>query len=308
MKVFLAGASGVIGQRLVPQLLEGGHEVVGMTRSEDSAARLRAAGVEPVVCDAYDREAVVAAVVAARPEGVIHQLTSLPARIDPRKTDFGPNNRIRTEGTANLVAAAQASGARRFVAQGIAFMYRPGSGPATEEDPVTDDSGPYEETAKANTELERRSTTAVGLSGAALRFGYFYGPGTAFGEGGSQFTDVGRRRFPVGGDGGGVWSFVHVDDAAAATVAALESTVTGVFNIVDDEPAPVREWLPEYAKSIGAKPPRHVPVWLLRLVGGPRAVATLVHQRGASNAKAKSELGWEPRWPSWRQGFSEAPR
>lgn len=308
MKVFLAGASGVIGRRLVPQLLDAGHEVTGMTRSDASAERLREAGVEPVVCDAFDPAALEAAVAAARPEAVIHQLTALPDRIDPRRTDFGPNNRIRTEGTDNLVAASRAAGARRFVAQSIAFMYEPAPGLAGEDAPLVGPDGAFAGTTRANEELERRVTSADDLEGVVLRFGYFYGTGSAFGEGGSQVEDVGRRRFPVIGDGGGVFSFVHVDDAATATVAALEGTATGVFNIVDDEPSPVGEWLPVFAESIGAKPPRHVPEWLGRLVGGPRAIATTVHQRGASNATAKRELGWAPRWPSWRQGFLEAPR
>ncbi len=308
MRVFLAGASGVIGRRLVPQLLAAGHEVTGMTRSEESGERLRAQGAEPVVCDVFDADGLKAAVVAAEPDGVIHQLTALPARINPKTTDFGPNNRIRTEGTANLIAAAQAAGAERFVAQSISFVFRPGSGPAAEDDPKLDLPGEAGETTRSTLDLERQVTEAEGLDGVALRFGYFYGPGSSYGEGGPMDADVSARKFPIVGSGAGVFSFIHVDDAAAATVTALEGSATGVFNIVDDEPAPVREWLPVYAAAIGAKAPRRVPAWLARFVAGKQGVAFMTLQRGASNAKAKSELGWAPRWASWRRGFTEAPR
>lgn len=307
MRVFLAGASGVIGRRLVPQLLEAGHEVAGMTRSEASAEKLRASGVEAVVCDVYDRPGLETAVSRVKPEAVVHQLTALPRRIDPRKTDFGPNNRIRTEGTANLIRAARAAGTRRFIAQSIAFMYEPAPGAATEDEALIGD-GAFAETTKSTADLERQTTSTDGIDGVALRFGYFYGPGTAYGTGGSQHEDVTRRRFPVIGAGTGVFSYIHVDDAGRATIAAIEGNAKGVFNAVDDEPAPVRDWLPAYAKAIDAKPPRRVPAWVGRLVGGPRAVAVMIDQRGASNAKAKAQLGWEPQWPSWRQGFAEAPR
>lgn len=308
MRVFLAGASGVIGQRLVPLLLEAGHEVTGMTRSEASAADLRARGVEPVVCDVFDCPGLESAVAAASPEVLVHQLTSLPRRIDPKKTDFGPNNRIRREGTANLVAAAMAAGTRRFVAQSIAFIYEPASGPASEEDPVIETPGNAGEGPRAALDLERQVTTTDGIEGVALRFGYLYGPGTAYGEGGSQFEDVSRRRMPIVGGGTAVLSFIHIDDAAAATKVALEGTATGVFNIVDDDPAPLSESLPAYARAIGAKPPRRAPVWLARLLAGPQGVAFMTTQRGASNAKAKAELDWHPQWPTWRQGFSAAPQ
>lgn len=308
MRVFLAGASGVIGQRLVPLLLDAGHEVTGMTRSEASADGLRERGVEPALCDVFDPAGLERAVAAARPEAVIHQLTSLPKRINPRKTDFGPNNRIRREGTANLVAAARAAGARRFVAQSIAFIYVPAPGAASEDAPVVDVPGPGGEGPRAAVDLERQVTTTDGIDGVALRFGYFYGPGTSYGEGGSLFEDVERRRFPVVGAGTGVFSFIHVDDAAAATLAALEGTATGVLNVVDDDPAPLAEWLPVYAQAIGAKAPRRVPVWLAKLIAGPQGIAVTMTQRGASNAAAKSALGWKPKWPSWRAGFGEAPR
>jgi nucleoside-diphosphate-sugar epimerase len=308
MRIFLAGASGVIGRRLVPLLLAAGHEVAGMTRSAESGERLRELGVEPVVCDVFDRESLERAVIGARPEVVVHQLTSLPKRINPRTTDFGPNNRIRREGTANLMASARAAGARRVVAQSIAFIYVPAAGAADEDDPVTDFEGPAGETVRPVRDLERQVTTTEGIAGVALRFGYFYGPGTAYGTAGSLFEDVERRRFPVAGSGTGVFSFVHVDDAAAATLVAIEGSATGIFNVVDDEPAPVSEWLPAYASAIGAKRPRRVPSWLVRVVGGPGAVAIMLSQRGASNARAKRDLGWNPEWPSWRQGFTQAPR
>lgn len=303
MRVFLAGASGVIGRRLVPQLLEAGHEVTGMTRSEEAGSKLRAAGVEPVVCDVYDAEGLTAAVVAAKPDAVVHQLTSLPQRINPRTTDFGPNNRIRREGTANLMAAAKAAGAGRFVAQSIAFIFEPAPGLADEGDPKTEG-----EITESPLDLERQVTTAEGIDGVALRYGYFYGPGTSYGNGGSFHEDVKRRRMPIVGDGAGVFSFIHIDDAAGATMKTLEGPATGVFNVVDDEPAAVREWLPAFADSIGAKSPRRVPQFVARLVAGKQGVAVMTTQRGASNAKAKRELGWEPRWASWREGFSGAPR
>ena len=310
MRVFLAGASGAIGRPLLRRLLAAGHEVTGMTRSRESADRIRATGGAAVVCDVFDREALAAAVSAAEPAVVVHQLTSLPSRYDPRSPVSGETNRIRTEGTRNLVEAAQAAGAGRLVAQSIALMYAPGGGPVKDEDaPLMEPRGASPADAvQAVIGHEARVLDADGVEGVVLRYGWFYGPGTWFGAGGSVESDVRRRRWPLIGDGsGGVFSFIHVDDAADVAVAAVERG-KGVFNAADDEPAESRDWLPVYAKSIGARPPRRVPVWIARLIAGKDTVALAQGLRGASNEKAKRELGWQPRWPSWRQGFFEAPR
>jgi 2-alkyl-3-oxoalkanoate reductase len=308
MRVFVAGATGAIGRRLVPRLVAAGHEVTGSTRSTERAGQVRAAGAEAAVCDAFDAPAVAAAVADARAEVVVHQLTDLPERLDFRRPEYGQTHRLRTEGTANLIAAAQAAGARRFVAQSIAFMYAPAGDRVKDEEGalLTDVAGPFGEGVAAMQAAERQVLEAGGLEGLVLRYGFFYGPGTYYAADGTQAADVRRRRVPLVGDGGGVTSFIHVDDAAAATVAACERGAPGVYNVVDDEPAPFRDWLPFYAEAIGAKPPRRVPAWLARLVAGRFAVGMATAARGASNAKAKRELGWEPRFPSWRQGFREA--
>ena len=307
MRVFLAGATGVIGRRLLPLLVAGGHEVTAMTRSEERAAGLRDAGATPVVCDVYDAEGLRAAMEAAGPEVVLHELTDLPPALDPRKMEeqAAGNDRIRTEGTRNLVAAAIAAGARRMVAQSISFAYAPaGAALKTEKDPLWDDAPwPWLRSIQALHELEDTVTQTEGLEGIALRYGFFYGPGSAYADDGHFAREVRRRRLPVVGRGSGVFSFIHVDDAAAATVAAMERGRPGIYNVVDDDPAPLRDWVPAYAEAIGAKPPRRVPVWLARLLGGRYAVALATQGRGASNEKAKAELGWEPRYPSWREGF-----
>jgi 2-alkyl-3-oxoalkanoate reductase len=311
MRVFLAGGSGVVGARLVPALLAAGHEVTALTRSPDKTEALRAAGAEPAVADALDRDAIVAAVGAARPEAVIHQLTAIPQRINPRRMarDFELTNRLRSDGTDNLVAAAREAGARRFLAQSFAgWPYAREGGPVKDEDDRLDpdppgDLGPL---LAAIRHLEEAVTGAEGLEGVVLRYGPFYGPGTAVAPGGSIVEDVRRRRFPVVGDGGGVWSFVHIDDVAGATVAALERGAPGIYNVVDDEPATVAEWLPALAEAIGAPPPRHVPALAARLAAGVHGVAMMTEIRGASNAKARRELGWQPRHPSWREGFRTA--
>jgi nucleoside-diphosphate-sugar epimerase len=308
MRVFVAGASGAIGRPLVRQLLAAGHEVTGMTRREERAAEIRRAGAAAVVCDAFDAEALTEAVAAARPEGVVHALTALPARINPRSDYLAATNRLRLEATRNLVAAAGAAGARRLVAESISFLYRPeGSWVKDEEAPVEEDApGNFGPAYRAALDLERQVIGADGIEGLALRCGFFYGPGTWYGADGSQAEETRKRRAPVVGAGTGTFSFIHVEDAAAAFAAALERGTPGVYNVVDDEPAPMREWLPAYAEALGAKPPRRVPVWLARLVAGPAAVAGALHMRGAANAKAKRELGWEPAHPSWRQGFRDA--
>jgi len=308
MRIFLAGASGVIGRRLVPMLVQSGHEVVGTTRSPEKADGLRAAGAEPAVVDALDADALGAAVRDARPEVVINQLTDLPPRFDPRKPDYGKTPQLRREGTATLAAAGAEAGARRLISQSIAFMYATTGGPVKDEDaPLGDVSGtPFEDAFDATIELERITLETPAVEGIVLRYGLFYGPGTYYAADGSTAADVGKRRFPIVGDGGGVFSYIHVDDAASATVAALDHGSPSIYNIVDDEPATVREWLPVYAEALGAKRPRRVPAWLARLIAGKLAVEQATGMRGASNEKAKRELGWAPRNPSWRQGFAES--
>lgn len=311
MRVFLAGASGVIGRQLVPVLLAAGHEVTGTSRSERRVQELRALGAEGVVCDALDRDAVREAVAAAAPEAVIHQLTALPARIDPRTIarDFELNDRLRTEGTRILVDAAQAAGAKRILAQSIAFSYRAGP-PGTlhgEEDPLiaaAEADSSYSRSAGALCALEE---TVLAANGIVLRYGYFYGPGAAIASDGSMADALRSRQFPIVGGGTGVWSFVQVHDAAEATLAALERGTPGTaYNVVDDEPARVSEWLPALAAAVGAKPPRRVPAWLARPLAGSYGVQVMTRAQGASNARAKQELGWAPACPSWREGFRTA--
>jgi nucleoside-diphosphate-sugar epimerase len=310
MKVFVAGASGAIGRPLVRQLLAAGHEVTGMTRREARAGEIRAAGAEAVVCDVFDAEALRGVVAAAAPEAIVHALTALPDRYDPKSDYLVPTNRIRTEGTRNLIAAAEAAGVRRLVAESIAFAYRPeGSWVKDEEEPLfTDVPGRFGTAFGAIAELERRVLDAAGIEGVVLRYGWFYGPGTYYDRGGQQAEEVAKRRLPIVGKGTGTFSFVQVEDAASATVAALERGAGGIYNVVDDEPAPLHEWVPVYAKVLGAKAPRKVPVWLARLVAGKDVAASALGMREASNAKARRELGWEPAYPSWRQGFQSSLR
>ena len=308
MKVFLAGASGAIGRPLVPRLLAAGHEVTGMTRSEESADLIRAAGARAAVVDVFDREALRAAVSESGAEVVIHQLTALPERMNFRdKQLYEGTNRVRSEGTRNLMEAARAAGARRFISQSIAFLYEPTGGWVKSEEDATikEAPAPFGEGLRILMQMERTVTTAEDLEGLVLRYGFFYGPGTHYGEDGAFASDVRRRRLPVVGAGTGVSSFIHVDDAADATVAAVSRGASGIYNITDDEPAPMREWVPVYAAAAGAKPPRRVPVWLARLVAGRPVAAFALELRGASNEKAKRELGWEPAHPSWRTGFAE---
>ncbi|HYP55015.1 MAG TPA: NAD(P)-dependent oxidoreductase [Solirubrobacterales bacterium] len=308
MRVFVAGASGALGRPLIPRLVAAGHEVTGMTRRHERAEEIRAAGASPAVCDVFDGEALRAAVAAARPEVVVHALTALPAKMDWKKDPIGPTNRVRTEGTRNLIAAARAAGARRIVAESVAFFYAPvGDWVKDEEAPLFESAPPpFAEAVGALLDLERQVVGAEGIEGIVLRYGWFYGPGTHYASEGWQGEEVRRRRLPIVGEGSGTFSFVHVDDAASATVAALSKGTAGVYNVVDDEPAPMRDWVPLYAKALGAKPPRRVPIWLARLVAGRAVAANATELRGASNAKAKRELGWAPRYASWRQGFREA--
>jgi nucleoside-diphosphate-sugar epimerase len=304
MRVFVAGASGAIGTRLVPQLIERGHEVIGTSRSPRNAERVRALGAQPIVLDLLDRDAVIEAVAAAEPDAIVHQATALAAVKFSRNLDrtFAQTNRLRTEGTDALVAAARAADVRRFVAQSFAsFRYAREGGPVkTEDDPL--DPTPVSTTRETNAAMRYLDQAVLDAGGIALRYGGFYG---AANDG--LLAPVRKRQFPIVGEGGGVSSFIHLDDAAAATVLALEHDGgPAIYNVVDDEPAPVREWLPVLASVVGAKPPRHVPRWLARLFAGEAGVSMGTESRGASNAKAKRELGWTPRHPSWREGFAVA--
>jgi nucleoside-diphosphate-sugar epimerase len=309
MKVFVAGATGAVGRALVPLLVKAGYDVVGTTRSPDRAAAIGAMGAEPAVVDVLDRDVVTAAVGAARPDAVVHQATALAGLGNNMRRfdrEFALTNRLRTEGTDNLLAAARAAGARRFLAQSFAgWPYaREGGTIKTEDDPLDPDPpASMRLTLEAMRRLEAAVTDAEGLEGLALRYGGFYGPGTSLALDGELVEVIRRRRFPIVGRGTGVWSLVHIDDAAGATAAALERGAPGVYNVADDAPAPVSEWLPELSRILGAKPPRRVPVWLGRLVAGDAAVSMMTQIRGADNAKAKRELGWTPIWATWREGF-----
>jgi nucleoside-diphosphate-sugar epimerase len=303
MRIFVAGATGSIGSRLVRQLNERGHHVIGSSRSPERADALRSFGAEPIVVDLLDQRAVREAVASARPDAIVHEATGLAGQTDVKHFDrsFAKTNTLRTEGTDALLAAAREAGVVRFVAQSFAgWPYAREGGPIkAEEDPLDPTPVPtMRETLAAIRHLEE---AVLGKGGIALRYGGFYGsPEDA------QLELVRRRRFPIVGDGGGIWSFIHLEDAAAATVLALEQGESGIYNVVDDEPAPVREWLPALAAAIAAKPPRRVPRWLARLAVGEAGVVLMTEARGASNAKAKRELGWTLSYPSWRRGFVEA--
>jgi nucleoside-diphosphate-sugar epimerase len=310
MRVFVAGATGAIGRQLVPRLVEAGHEVHGMTRRESKQGLLEDLGAVPVVADALDADQVADAVARAKPEVIVHQLTAIPD-IDMRHfdRDFALTNRLRTEGTDHLLSAGQAVGVRRFVAQSNgAFPYERTGGPIkTEDDPL--DPTPVREMREswaALLHLEKAVLGAEWTEGIVLRYGGFYGPGTSIAPGGQIPELIRKRKFPLVGDGSGVWSFIHVADAADATVAAVERGSRGVYNIVDDDPAPVAEWLPALAQELGAKKPMRVPRFVGRLFAGEVGIVMMTELRGASNAKAKRELGWRPAHSSWRQGLLAA--
>ena len=317
MKVFLAGATGAIGRELVPQLVARGHEVVGMTRSASKQDLVRSLGARPVVADALDPDAVAQAVASAEPEVIVHQLTALSGKMsarDMRHPDRSVaatmTNRLRTEATDHLLAAGRAAGARRFVAQSfVAFRFARTGGPVqTEADPIDPNPPAALRTGQAAIlHLEQAVTTIEWGEGLVLRYGGFYGPGTgiSLAPDAVMAAPIRKRRFPIVGGGGGVWSHVHIEDAAAATAAAVERGRPGIYNVVDDDPAPVREWLPVLASALDAKPPRRIPRWLARLAAGEAAAAMMTDVRGASNAKAKRELGWRPAYASWRQGFAQ---
>lgn len=307
MKVFVAGATGAIGRYLLPRLIREGHEVTAMTRVPARAEQIRALGATAVVCDVFDRDQLHRVLDDAQPEIVIHQLTSLPPRIDPRRASqsLAHTNRLRSEGTRLLMDAAIAAGARRFVAQSIATYYAPTSTtPATEDEPLyTHAPAAFASIVHAIEDLERITLQTPGIEGIVLRYGYFYGPGTVYAADGTLAEDVRRRRIPIIGHGGGVFSFVHIDDAAAATVLALDRGEPGAYNIVDHEPAPLREWLPVFAELLGAPPPMRLPALIGRLAAGRFGLYWATEQRGASNRKAQQRLGWQPALASWRQGF-----
>jgi nucleoside-diphosphate-sugar epimerase len=316
VRVFVAGATGAIGTQLVPQLAGAGHEVIGMTRSPAKSDAVRALGARPVVADALDPDAVGRAVAETEPEVIVHQLTALsgePGLREMRHPDrFAvPTNRLRTEGTDHLLAAGRAVGIRRFIAQSIVAIgtYARTGGPIKVEDDPPDPDLPAKMRSGADA-LRYVEDSVCGINwadGLALRYGAFYGPGTGLSADPDALLTkaIRKRRFPIIGDGGGVWSFVHIEDAASATVAAVDNGGPGIYNVVDDEPAPVREWLPFLAKRLGAKKPRRVPRFLVRPLAGEAPVLQMTEVRGASNAKAKRELGWQPRWSSWRVGFAK---
>jgi 2-alkyl-3-oxoalkanoate reductase len=317
MKVFVAGATGVLGRALVPQLVTRGHEVVGMTRSGSKQDMVRSLGARSVVADALNPDAVAQAVAAAEPEVIVHELTALSGKMsvrDMRHPERSPmaamTNRLRTEGTDHLLAAGRAVGVRRFVAQSFtAFRWAHAGGPVlSEADPLDPNPpGALRPALVGILHVERAVTAIEWGEGLVLRYGGFYGPGTSvsLAPDAQMAAPVRKRRFPIVGDGGGVRSHIHIDDAAAATAIAVERGEPGIYNIVDDEPAPVREWLPALARALNAKPPRRIPRWLGRLAAGEAATVMMTEARGSSNEKAKRELGWQPRYASWRQGLAQ---
>ena len=315
MKIFVAGATGVLGRALVPRLVARGHDVVGMTRSASKQDLVRSLGARPAVADALDPDSVAQAVAAAEPEVIVHEATALSGAFDMRHIDrfFETTNRLRTEGTDHLLAAARAVGVRRFVAQSYAgFPTARTGGPVKGEDAPFDPDPPKQLRGMLDAlrHLEDAVIGADWLEGVVLRYGGFYGPGTTLSAdpAASHTAAVRKRQFPVVGSGAGIWSFVHVDDAAEATAVAAERGERGIYNVVDDDPAAAREWLPELARALDAKPPRHVPRWIGRILAGEAATVMMTEVRGASNEKAKRELGWQPSYPSWRIGIREGLR
>jgi nucleoside-diphosphate-sugar epimerase len=306
MRVFVAGGSGAIGRALIPRLIAAGHDVAATTRSADKSAMLESLGATAVVVDALDEPAVVAAVKAFKPDAVMNQLTSLPQRYNPRR--IGPwyafTNRLRVDGTKILLVAAGEVGARRFIQQSIAFAYK-NAGPTVldEEAPLALDAPePFGGAVRATAEGERLATSAKGITGVALRYGQLYGPGTYFAVGGDFERQAKSRMLPIAGSGAGIFSFLHIEDAATSAIAALEKGA-GVYNITDDEPAACNDWIPAFCREVGAPAPMHVPALVARIAAGSVAAGLLTDGRGASNAKAKRELGWTPSHPTWRAGF-----
>jgi nucleoside-diphosphate-sugar epimerase len=310
MKIFLAGATGALGRQLLPRLADRGHEVTGMTRTESKQQLVRDLGGLPVVADALDPESLAQAVAAVEPEVIVHQLTAIPHALDMRHfdRDFAQTNRLRTEGTDHLLAAGRAVDVRRFVAQSNTNIYARAGGPVKAEEDALDESPPerFRAAAEAIRHVEAAVMGAGWAEGVVLRYGAFYGPGTNFSLGpeGTFVEAIRKRQLPLVGGGSGVWSFIHIEDAAEATVKAIEGRGGGVYNVVDDEPAAVAEWLPGAAEAVAAPAPRRVPRWLGRLFAGEFATLMMTELRGASNAKAKRELAWTPRYASWSEGFA----
>jgi nucleoside-diphosphate-sugar epimerase len=309
MRIFVAGATGAVGSRLLPLLVSGGHSVVGLTRTPAKTATICRAGAEAAIADVLNRAAMVEAVAGAKPDVIVHEMTSLSAASDLRRFDrsFAVTNRLRTEGLQNLVAAARQAGTRRIVAQSFCgWPFARNGGPVKSEDDPLDPEPPQElrRTLEAIRYLENTVTASSEINGLVLRYGAFYGPGTGLFEG-LMIDRLRRRRVPLIGDADGWWSFLHIDDAAAATALAVERGAPGIYNIVDDEPAPVREWLPALAAMLGARPPRRIPKWVARIAAGGHIVTMMTEARAGSNAKAKRELSWQPVHASWRQGFAE---
>jgi nucleoside-diphosphate-sugar epimerase len=309
MRVLIAGATGAIGRPLVAKLQAAGHDVAALTRSEAMASDLRERGIEAHVADVFDRDAVVAATVAARPEVVIHQLTALPKAMDVRKyaQEIEPTNRLRAEATPHLIAGARAAGARRIIVQSISFITAPEGPPIHDEDARVFDDAPaaFRGAVTATRGMELEVLAADDLDPVVLRYGFFYGPGTYFAADGSSAAEIRKRRYPIVGGGAGMSSFLHIDDAADATVAALDGGAPGLYNVCDDDPAPMREWLPAMAANLGAKKPLRVPAFVARFAAGPHAVHFGATMRANSNARFKRTFGWEPAHPSWREGFRE---
>jgi 2-alkyl-3-oxoalkanoate reductase len=309
MRVFVAGATGAVGSRLIRLLGSSGHSVIGLTRTPAKAEAIEQAGAEASIADALNRAAIVAAVTRAKPDVIVHEMTAISAASELRRFDrsFAATNRLRTQGLENLLAAAKQAGTPRVIAQSFCgWPYARLGGPIKSEDDPLDPDPPRQmrRTLAAIRYLENRLTVAPGIAGLVLRYGAFYGGGTGLFDG-PLIEQLRRRRIPLIGDGNGWWSFVHIDDAAAATAIAVERGAAGIYNIVDDEPAPVREWLPALATMLGARPPRRIPKWLVRIAGGEHIVMLMTEARAGSNAKAKRELGWHPTHASWRRGFAE---
>lgn len=309
MKILVAGGTGVVGRRLLPLLVGRGHKVTALTRSAARACAAHNLGAEPVIADALEPAHVMKAMQRAEPDVVIHQLTAISHHLDTSRYDqeFAQTNRLRKEGTDNLLAAARAVGVRRFIAQSYAgWPYAHEGGPIkTEEDRLDPSPAPvFRRTLDALRYLEAAVMGEKAMEGVVLRYGPFYGPGTTLGKDGALIDDIRQRRIPIIGAGNGIWSFIHIDDVARMTLAAVEQGTPGIYNIVDDDPAPVWEWLPALAAVLGAPPPHHVPAWLARLIVGD-AVSLMTDVRGASNAKAKKTFGETLLWPSWREGFKK---
>jgi nucleoside-diphosphate-sugar epimerase len=304
VRVFVAGATGVIGAPLLGALRSAGHVPIAMTRSPQKASRLATEGFETAVCDAYDQDGLKRTLAEARPDGVVHALTDIPPDMDARhmERELQSTGRLRHEGTRNLIAAARGAGAERIVAESIAFAYAPEGSPIKDEDAPLDTGGrPF-----VTEPLHSLESQVAEAGGTALRFGHLYGPRSAFAREGSWERDVRRRRIPIVGGGGGIFSFIHAEDAALAIVAALAQAGPKLYNVVDDDPAPVSEWLPVYARELSAPAPRSIPAWIARPLAGRTAVVGMTEMRGASNARIKRELGWQPKYTSWREGFARA--